>query len=126
MGSSVGGGGPNWEGVMEERAWSTVTFLHFCFSVEHESQRSTVTLLSDPGGGREGPSSTQGAAGESQRSSLLAPSSLLAGCRQQVGIGGPGSVLAPQCHSHALLEPQQPFLFTEHRLRKLVQLLRLL
>ena len=47
-----------------------------CFGVELESQRSTVTLLSGPEGGRKGPSSTLGAAGESLSPSLRDPSLL--------------------------------------------------
>lgn len=68
-----------------------------CFGVEHESQRSTVTLLSGPEGGRKGPSSTLGAAGESLSPSLLAPApcSQGTGSRFELGVG-PHSVLSPQ------------------------------
>lgn len=90
-----------------------------CLGVEHESQRSTVILLSGPEGGRKCPSSTLGAAGETPSSSLLAPApcSQGTGSRFELGVG-PHSVLSPQHHRHALLllEPQQIFLLIECRL----------
>ena len=86
-----------------------MTFLHSCFGVEHESQKSTVILLSGPGGCREGPSSTLGVAGESQCPSLLAPAPCSQGAGSTFELGvGPGSVLSLQNHGHALVlqEPQ--------------------
>ena len=74
-----------------------------CLGVEHESQRSTVILLSGPEGGRKCPSSTLGAAGETPSPSLLAPApcSQGTGSRFELGVG-PHSALPsapPPCPS---------------------------